>query len=237
VPLIELDSVRFAYPGGPLVLDDISLRVEAGEFVGIAGPNGGGKTTLVRLVVGLEEPTAGRVSVFGSPPRRLPDRWRIGYLPQRARLGTEAPVTVLELVTAGRASRTGVARRLRDADRAAVAHAIELVGLGAEARRPVRVLSGGQQQRAFIAKTLAAEPELLVLDEPTAGVDARAQDALAELIVNLGRELGVTVLCVSHEFGPIEPHLARIVVVRGGIAYDGHPSGLHAGHEHGHVPL
>jgi zinc transport system ATP-binding protein len=237
MPLVELEHVSFAYPGRPLVLDDVSLSVEPGEFVGIAGPNGGGKTTLVRLVVGLEQPVGGRVAVFGSPPQRLDDRWRIGYLPQRANLGTEAPVTVHELVTAGRASRIGVARRMRDEDRAAVERAIELVDLTGESRRPVRVLSGGQQQRAFIAKTLAAEPELLVLDEPTAGVDARAQDALAEMIVALAGELGVTVLCVSHEFGPIEPHLARVVVVRGGIVYDGHPSGLHAGHQHGHVPL
>jgi len=235
MPLVELERVRFAYPGGPIVLDDVSLTVEAGEFVGIAGPNGGGKSTLVRLIVGLEQPLAGDVAVFGSPPQRLADRWRIGYLPQRARLGTEAPVTVRELVTAGRASRVGVARRLRDADRSAVADAIERVGLTGELARPVRSLSGGQQQRAFIAKTLAAEPELLILDEPSAGVDARAQDALAELIAALAAELGVTILCVSHEFGPLARFLDRIVVVRGRIAFDGHPSQIPGHHDYADV--
>jgi zinc transport system ATP-binding protein len=214
-----------------VVLDAASLTVEPGEFVGIAGPNGGGKTTLVRLIVGLEQPVAGRVLVFGSPPQRLADRWRIGYLPQRAKLGTEAPVTVRELVTAGRASRVGVARRLREGDRDAVFHAIERVGLAGQEHRPVRALSGGQQQRAFIAKTLAAEPELLILDEPSAGVDAASQDALAELISSLAADLGVTVLCVSHEFGPLEALLDRMVIVRGAIAFDGHPSRL-PGHHH-----
>jgi zinc transport system ATP-binding protein len=134
-------------------------------------------------------------------------------------------VTVREIVEAGRTTRRPFGR-LRAADRDAIDRAIELVGLSALARRPLRRLSGGQQQRAFIAKALAAEPVLLALDEPTTGVDVAAQEALAELLEQLHRELGVTILYVSHEFGAIEHVVRRLVLVRERIVFDGAPSAL-----------
>jgi zinc transport system ATP-binding protein len=217
VPLaLELEHVDFGYDPGRLVLRDVDLRVEAGEFVAIAGPNGGGKTTLLRLVLGLERPTRGRVQV---------DRERAAYLAQRAEVGVHAPVTVRELVEAGRAA-TRMVGRLRPEDREAVDAAIERVGLSALAGRPLRRLSGGQQQRAFIAKALAAEPRLLVLDEPTTGVDVEAQEALAGLLDRLHSELGVTILYVSHEFGAVEQFVRRLVLVRERIVFDGPPSEL-----------
>jgi zinc transport system ATP-binding protein len=226
MPLIELRDVSFAYDGGPPVLSDVELTVGGGEFVAIAGPNGGGKTTLVRLIVGLERPSGGRVLLFGEPPGRGRQQPPVGYLPQRAVAGLDAPITVEELVTAGRTPVRGVLASLRSEDRDAIEVAIGRVGLSARSKVPIAKLSGGQRQRAFIAKALAGDPELLVLDEPTTGVDADAQEALAHLLDSLRGELGVTILYVSHEFGAIEPHVERLLLVRGGIAFDGPPASL-----------
>ena len=225
-PVVELDGVSFGYRAGVRVLEDVSLRVDAGEFVAIAGPNGGGKTTLLRLVLGLERPTAGSVRVFGQAGGKSVDGARIGYLPQRARLIGEAPVTVREVVSTGRLAPAGIWGPLRRADREAVARAIDTVGLTDRADSPLRTLSGGMQQRALIAKALASEPTLLALDEPTTGVDAESQESLGALLEELREQLGVTILYVSHEFGAVEHVVDRIVLVRGGIVYDGPPSGL-----------
>ena len=214
---LRLEGVSFAYGHVPAVLRDVDLDVQRGEFVAIAGPNGGGKTTLVRLVVGLEHPTAGRVELMVR---------KVGYLPQRTQAGIDAPVTVRELVTTGRASRTRLLGPLSSADRVSVQEAIDRVGLSPSADRRLTTLSGGQQQRAFIAKALAADPELLVLDEPTTGVDVEAQDAIAALLQRLRSELEMTILYVSHEFGAVERFVERIVLVRGGIVFDGPPSAL-----------
>jgi zinc transport system ATP-binding protein len=193
--------------------------------VAIAGPNGGGKTTLLRLALGLERPNRGEVSLFGQPARSFADRTRIGYLAQRTKIGLHAPATVRDVVEAGRAPLHKLGR-LRREDHAAVDEALERVGLRALARRRLTSLSGGQQQRAFIAKALAAHPALLVLDEPTTGVDVEAQDALGELLHRLHEELGVTILYVSHEFGAVERYVERLVLVRERIVFDGPPSQL-----------
>ena len=222
---IELEGVDFAYLPGQPVLKDVNLDVGVGEFVAIAGPNGGGKTTLLRLILGLERPTAGRVRLFGEPADRFRDRARLGYLSQRAQLGVQAPATVREVVSAGRAARNAFGR-LTAEDREAIEQAMERVGLADLARRPLSRLSGGQQQRAFIAKALVSGPQLLALDEPTAGVDVEAQEALSGLLARLNDELGVTILYVSHEFGAIEHVVRRLVLVRGGIVFDGPPSSL-----------
>ncbi|MBW8742078.1 MAG: metal ABC transporter ATP-binding protein [Gaiellaceae bacterium] len=214
---LELDGVFFGYAAAAPVLRDVGLTVDRSEFVAIAGPNGGGKTTLLRLVLGLEQPDAGHVRVFVD---------RLGYLPQRAQSGVDAPLTVRELVTAGRAPRTRFLGPLRSSDRAAVREAIGRVGLGDRPDRRLTTLSGGQQQRAFIAKALAAEPELLVLDEPTTGVDAEAQETIGALLQQLRAELGMTILYASHEFGAVERFVERLVLVRGGIVFDGAPSQL-----------
>jgi zinc transport system ATP-binding protein len=223
---VELRKVSFSYPQGPPVLRDVDLGIEQGEFVAVAGPNGGGKTTLVRLALGLERPTRGEALLFGEPAHRFGRREALGYLAQRAQLGLDAPATVREVVTAGRLPRAGLVGRLRGGDRERVTEAIARVGLSQVADRPLQRLSGGQQQRAFIAKALAADPELLVLDEPTTGVDVEAQDALAGLLERLHRELEVTILYVAHEFGAIERFVERLVLVRREIVFDGPPREL-----------
>ena len=235
---LELDRVSFAYPGGPEVLSEVSFAVEQGEFVAIAGPNGGGKTTLLCLALGLETPLRGHARLYGEPAPRSSHRSRIGYLAQRSQLGIDAPISVREVVAAGRVPRRGVLGPLRREDRAAVEDAIARVGLAEREDAVLATLSGGQQQRAFIAKALAGQPELLVLDEPTAGVDVDAQDALASLLEELHRDLRVTILFVSHEFGAVERYVDRLVLVRGGIVFDGDPAALPATwHDPSHVHL
>jgi zinc transport system ATP-binding protein len=223
---VELAKLTFGYGHGPPVLRDVDLAVEPGEFLAIAGPNGGGKTTLVRVALGLERPSAGSARLFGEPAHSFSHRSKLAYLAQRAQLGTEAPATVREVVAAGRLAAGALLGPLRARDRAMVTDSIARVGLAHVADEPMARLSGGQQQRAFIAKALTGEPALLVLDEPTTGVDVEAQEALAALLERLHRELQVTVLYVSHEFGAVERFVERIVLVRGGILFDGSPRAL-----------
>jgi zinc transport system ATP-binding protein len=225
---VELRQVTFAYGAGPPVLRGVDLAVGQGEFAAFAGPNGGGKTTLLRVALGLERPQEGEALLYGEPAHRFSRRARLGYLAQRSRLAIDAPATVREVVAAGRLATGGLLGPLRRRDRGIVDEAIERVGLAAAAARPLARLSGGQQQRAFIAKALAAEPDLLVLDEPTTGVDAETQEALAVLLDRLHRELGVTILYVSHEFAAVERFVERLVLVRGEVVFDGSPDALPA---------
>ena len=203
-------------------------RSRAGEFAALAGPNGSGKSTLLRVLLGLAPPNAGTVQTFGVAPGSLRDRWRVGYVPQRSRIGTELPATVEEVVATGRLARLGWWRRLRAADRAAVDHALESVALAPQRRRRLSELSGGQQQRALIAQALAAEPELLVLDEPIAGVDAESQRLFRDSLVHLQREHGAAVLLVSHELGAVADDLDHLVVLKRRVLFDGLPGDLAA---------
>jgi zinc transport system ATP-binding protein len=224
-PTLCATDVSFAYGAQP-VLERVGLQLAPGEFTALVGPNGAGKSTLLRIVLGLLAPQAGMVELFGASPARLRDRWRLGYVPQRPRLAPDLPATVQEVVAAGRLAKQGWWRRPRAADRAAVAHALESVAL--EELRDTRVveLSGGQQQRVLIAKALASEPELLILDEPVAGVDAQAQRLFRESLVHLLREHGAAVLLVSHELGAVADDLDRVVVLRRRVLFDGKPTEL-----------
>ena len=221
----ELSGVSFGYRPGQRVLEDVDLVLGEGEFVAVAGPNGGGKTTLVRILLGLERPSEGRASLYGEAAHRFSRRRTLGYLAQRSELGGDAPTTVREVVSAGRLA-SGLFGPMRRRDRELVAEAIERVGLATRADVPVRTLSGGMQQRAFIAKALAGGPSLLVLDEPTTGVDAESQESLAALLDQLHSDLGVTIVYVSHEFGAVERFVQRIVLVRRTIVFDGAPAAL-----------
>jgi zinc transport system ATP-binding protein len=223
---VELENVSFGYRPGQRVLERVDLRLGEGEFVAVAGPNGGGKTTLVRILLGLERPSEGRALLYGEPAHRFSRRRTLGYLAQRSVLGGDAPATVREVVSAGRLAAGGLIGPLRRRDRELAAEAIARVGLEEHADSPVRTLSGGMQQRAFIAKALAGEPSLLVLDEPTTGVDVESQDSLAALLDGLHSDLGVTIVYVSHEFGAVERFVQRLVLVRRSIVFDGPPSDL-----------
>lgn len=218
------------------VLNDVTVAVGQGEVVALLGPNGSGKSTLVRAAVGLIPLASGEVRLFGTPLARFRDWARVGYVPQRTTASSGVPATVREVVTAGRLARRRLFQPLTRADREAVDRGIELVGLTDRADRNVEALSGGQQQRVLIARAAATEPDLLVLDEPNAGVDRRSQEAFARALrtfVATGR----TVLLVLHEMGPLESLVDRALVLEAGTAaYDGPlpvpPS--FAGHAHDH---
>ena len=226
-PLVEASGVRFGYTDEP-VLDGVDLRVLPGEFVALVGPNGSGKSTLLKVLLGSLKPEVGTVRLFGHDPRELRDRGELGFVPQRPSLASETPATVEEIVSSGRLVRRGWWRPLTAADRVAVGHAMESVGLGALAARPVTELSGGQQQRAFIARAFASDPQLLVLDEPIAGVDAGSQRRFRDSLVHLLREHGSGVLLVSHELAAVAEDLDRVVVLKGHVLFDGPPSELAA---------
>lgn len=245
LPVIELAAGSVAY-GNRTVLRDLSLTVTSGEVVAVLGANGSGKSTLVRAILGLVPLATGSVTLFGVPLRRFRQWSRIGYVPQRLGAGSGVPATVAEVVAAGRLSRRGLLRPAGAADRAAVAAALRAVGLSDRAGDPVSTLSGGQQQRVLIARALAGEPELLVLDEPTAGVDAASQQAFAEALQAFVRQGGDatgrppgTVLLVAHELGPLQPLISRAIVIHDGrIVHDGPvpaPLGHHAAPGHDHV--
>lgn len=210
---VELDDLP--------VLHGVDLRVVEGEVVTLLGPNGSGKSTLVRSTVGLVPPSAGEIQLFGTPLKAFRDWWRIGYVPQRTTAAGGVPATVREVVAAGRLARRKLFRPARRGDREAVDNAIELVGLTDQANRSVSGLSGGQQQRVLIARAAASEPDLMVLDEPNAGVDRRSQEAFARALRTFVAS-GHTVLLVLHEMGPLAPLIDRGVALESGrVVHDG----------------
>ncbi|MEA2556617.1 MAG: hypothetical protein QOG88_155 [Actinomycetota bacterium] len=225
--LLEASGVTFGYNRTP-VLDDVSLTVHPGEFVALVGPNGSGKSTLLKVLLGVLAPQAGSVRLFGSSPEDFDERWRLGYVPQRPTLASEVPATVEEIVAAGRLKQRGWWRPPAPADREAVTHALESVGLQDMTRRPINELSGGQQQRAFIARAFASEPSLLVLDEPVAGVDGESQHRFRDSLVHLIHDHGSGVLLVSHELSAVAADLDRVVVLKGRVLFDGPPDELAA---------
>ncbi|MCA1727399.1 MAG: metal ABC transporter ATP-binding protein [Actinobacteria bacterium] len=223
--LAEARGVSFGYGTTP-VLEDVDLRVGPGEYVALVGPNGSGKSTLLRLLLGLLEPSAGEVRLFGEPPDRFRDRRRLGYVPQRPVATRELPATVAEVVATGRLAARGWGMRFGKDDRAAVDEAIAAVDLEHERARLIGTLSGGEQQRAFIARALVTRPDLLVLDEPIAGVDAASQRRFRETLRALVSDRGTAVLLVSHELGAVAEDLERIVVLKRSVVFDGTPAEL-----------
>ncbi|MEV8372686.1 metal ABC transporter ATP-binding protein [Kribbella sp. NPDC056861] len=218
--------------GGRLVLRGVDLSIRQGEVVAVLGTNGSGKSTLIRTVVGLLPAARGKVELFGTPVPRFRQWSRIGYVPQRITAAGGVPATVAEVVSSGLLSKRRLFRPLKAADRAAVDEALEVVDMADRRKDGVADLSGGQQQRVLIARALVSDPELLVLDEPTAGVDLASQAIFADAIRERVSR-GTTVVLVSHDLGPMDALIDRSVVLRRGrIVYDGPP---HASQTHAHV--
>ena len=219
--------------GGRRVLDDISFAVSEGETVAVLGPNGAGKSSLVRTALGLLPLRGGEVRLFGEPLRSFHDWSRVGWVPQRTTATTGVPATALEVVRTGLLGVRGASARGRRGHEV-VHEALTSVGLMDRCDDPVASLSGGQQQRVLIARALVGQPELLVLDEPTAGVDSASQQAFAVALAAI-HETGTTVVLVAHELGPLAPLISRALILRGGrITYDGSPP-EHVVPDHDHV--
>lgn len=211
---VEYDRVTFAYPPrGRTVLENISLRVPAGGRLGIFGPNGGGKTTLLKITLGLLKGHSGQVRVFGRDPGEARQEGLIGYVPQRVEAELAFPLSVRQVVAMGVQRGLPCWKRLPKASVERVERVIGLVGAADFADRPIGRLSGGQLQRVMIARALAANPKILLLDEPTVGIDVAGQQRFAELLELVHRELALTIVIVSHDLRAIAAGCDRIAVL------------------------
>ena len=234
-PLISLRSASFGY-ADRRVVDGVTLSQGPGEVIALLGPNGSGKTTLVKGLLGLSEHLGGDVSLFGTPLAQFHDKPRIGYVPQRHSLSASVRATVREIVEIGRLPLRPWWRPANAADSAVVDEALDAVGLRDREREDVTALSGGQQRRVLIARSLAAEPDVLVMDEPTAGVDIANQRILADVLASLAAR-GTSMLIVTHELAALRDLVTRLACMNGGhVDFDGSPAAYersHRGHELG----
>jgi len=217
---IVLEQVSFAYDREP-VLEDVNLRINPGEFIGVIGPNGGGKTTLLRLILGLLKPDTGTVRVFGRPPEEVSHL--IGYVPQHLQFDPAFPATVMDLIHMGQIGR----RRelIRGHEQEAADRALRLVELESYKNTNFASLSGGQRQRALIARALAAGPRMLLFDEPTANVDSSSGKRLYRILAELNKQM--TILIVSHDIGFVSRHITSVVCVNRTVVI--HPTSSLAG--------
>lgn len=221
-PFVELEEVAFDY-GEVRVLDGINLSVESGDFLGIIGPNGSGKTTLLRIMLGLLEPTGGRVRLFGKTPAAFREWGRLGYVPQKATLDPALPATVREVVASGLVPTLGLFRRIGAAGRQRIDEVLGRAGMEAHAGTRIGALSVGQQQRVLIARALVSDPELLILDEPTGGVDPEAQTSFYALLHHLNRERDVTLILVSHDIGVVAKEVTKLACLNRRLVFHGRP--------------
>lgn len=240
--VIEVEGATASF-GGPPVIEDVDFRVEAGEFVGIVGPNGGGKTTLLRVILGLMPVSRGRVRLFGEPPTR--GRRRVGYVPQYPRFSRDFPVSVRQLVLTGRLGASRGWLRWRREDHAIAERALDEAEIGGLAERPIGALSGGELQRALIARALATDPGILLLDEPTANIDPRVEHDFFELLRALNQR--ITIIVVTHDIGFVSQYVGRVACLNRTLVHHGtealtpavveqlygHPVRL-VDHQHGH---
>lgn len=206
-PALEFDAVCFSYTQEE-VLHNVNLKVETGSLVAVVGPNGGGKSTLVKMALGLLKPRRGAVWVWGNAPERM--RCKIGYVPQYFEFDASFPVNALDVVLMGRAERHWIGP-YRRRDREAAMRALERVHLSHLSHRAFSMLSGGERQRVLIAQALASDPELLILDEPTANVDAAVEHQIYEFLHQLNRE--ITIVVVSHNLSVVTRHASHVACV------------------------
>jgi zinc transport system ATP-binding protein len=204
-PLVEMRAVRAGYNGTP-VLDDIDLTVYEKDFIGLLGPNGGGKTTLLKVLLGLIEPDQGSVRVLGRPPRET--RHRVGYVPQSVEFDSRFPVSVWDVALMGRLGARRILHRFLAEDRHIVAESLRNVEMLDLSRRPIGELSGGQRQRVYIARALAAQPALLLLDEPMASVDPQVRTHLYDVLARINEKLAIVM--VSHDVSAVSTYVKTI---------------------------
>jgi zinc transport system ATP-binding protein len=219
-PYVELEDVEFSY-GQVRVLEGINLIVDPGDFLGIIGPNGSGKTTLLRIMLGLLEPRRGTARLFGHPPPAFRQWGRLGYVPQKVTLDAALPVTAQEVVATGLVPSLGSRSRANQRER--IREVLGQVGMQAHATARIGELSTGQQQRVLIARALVSNPELLILDEPTGGVDPEAQTSFYALLHHLNREREVTLILVSHDIGVVAKEVTKLACLNRRLIFHGRP--------------
>ncbi len=205
---VDVENLHFAYEETP-VLEGVSAHIEPGQFIAIVGPNGGGKTTFLKLLMGMLQPNSGSVRLFGEQPEA--SLGRIGYVPQILRFDRHFPISVLELVLQGRLSKLSWLGRFHPADVEAAEAALHAVGLCDLRHRALGTLSGGQAQRALIARALASNPDLLLLDEPTANIDAQAQREILGLLRNFSS--GRTIVMITHDLSVITDTTSKVFYI------------------------
>jgi zinc transport system ATP-binding protein len=215
--LVEIEGVHLALRGVP-ILEDVSLTIRNDDYLAILGPNGGGKTMLLRVMLGLVRPDRGRVRVLGGPPEKA--HGRVGYVPQHVEFDPEFPIRVLDVVMMGRLAVRHSFRRFREEDRAAALAALERVEMAGFASRPIGALSGGQRQRILIARALAMDPQILLMDEPMASLDERIGRNLWELLEELSHQMALVL--VSHDIGAISHYVRSVACLN--VRLHGHPA-------------
>ena len=219
--LIDIDDVSFSYGYTP-VLNRVSFPIRAGDFLALIGPNGSGKTTLLKVILGLLKPAQGVIRILGRPIDEFKSWYKIGYVPQKAtHIDPLFPVSVKEVVAMGLLSGKKELKLSKRAESVQLEKALELVGLDDLKDWRVGQLSGGQQQRVFIARAIVNKPEILFLDEPTTGVDARTHDLFYEMLDDLNKKEGMTIVLVTHEIGIINKHVSQVACLNQNLVYHG----------------
>ncbi|MGP4040612.1 metal ABC transporter ATP-binding protein [Gracilibacillus sp. D59] len=222
-PIVEMKSVSFYY-NERQALADVNFIIDEGDFIGLVGPNGGGKTTLIKLLLRMEKPTSGTIDLFGKPIRKFKEKSKLGYVSQKANTFNRGfPATVEEVVTMGLTSKLGYFKRISRQDKKRIYEAVEKVGMADYLFENIGNLSGGQQQRIFIARALVSDPKLLILDEPTVGVDAENVDKFFDLLHELNQQ-NITLLLVTHDIGTMTHHASRVACLNKTLHFHGNPN-------------
>lgn len=220
-PFIKIEHVNFQYDH-TLILRDITLNVEEGDFLTIIGPNGSGKSTLLKLILGLLKPTTGVISLFGAPVSKFQHREWIGYVSQKSNaFNSGFPATVKEIVLSGLAKKKGLFKRYSSADQQFALHALKAVEMEQFEKKNIGELSGGQQQRVFIARALISKPKLLILDEPTVGIDHQHVQSFYDMLTKLNREQNITMVLVTHDVDTVSDQISRVACLNQTIHFHG----------------
>lgn len=221
--IVELKNVKFQYENR-IVLMDINLDIKKGEFFGLIGPNGSGKSTLLKILLGLLPLQQGNINLFGKPLHEFREWNKIGYVSQKANsFNSGFPATVFEVVSMGLFGKKGLFKWINKRDKEKIMEVISVVGLSGFEKRTIGKLSGGQQQRAFIARALVNEPQLLILDEPTVGVDVDSTKQFYNLMDKLNKELGITIVLVSHDIGVVTKQVTKLACLNKKLYFHGDP--------------
>jgi zinc transport system ATP-binding protein len=220
-PIIKIENLNFRYDR-ERVLENINLSIPRGSFLGIVGPNGSGKSTLLKLMLGLLKVKQGEIELFGTPQQKFRQWDRIGFVSQKANsFNTGFPATVYEVVASGLAKKAGMFKRISAKYRNDIQEAIESVGMTSFAGRNIGELSGGQQQRVFIARALVSKPDVLILDEPTVGVDSKNVQTFYGMLDHLNKDLGITLLLVTHDIGSISSKVTHVACLNKHLHFHG----------------